>query len=567
MRRMPLPIGISDFKRVIEDRYYYVDKTLLIKELQHTNGSVVLLPRPRRFGKTLNMSMLKYFFEIREKSHAYLFHDAAIWQQPEYHALQESYPVVFLTFKSCKEASWELAYRGLTDILAAEFERHADDLIPTLGDRARSKYLSIAEGKAEYAPITSSLLFLTQLLEAKYNKRVMVFIDEYDAPIHAAYAYDYYTDMVAFMRALLTNVFKDNSNLERGVLTGILRTAKEGIFSGLNNIRVFTLLDEEFSDKFGFTNEEVDTLLTEANLKKQSAQIKEWYNGYTSGKITIYNPWSLLECISRKGFIGPYWVNTSDNEFIKTLIAQADEAVKIDLELLLEGSPVVHEIDTGLVLPGIENNQKALWSLLLFTGYLTFTNVERQEGKAVYNLALPNQEIKLLYKELITRIFETTLGSARIKRLKAALLKPDAHELEELLQAFVLKSMSTFDIPKNEPERSYHTFVLGLLVLFEDTYELKSNRKSGAGRYDIMLIPHDTKQWGIIMEFKKASGSAQESLSKAAQKALSQIKDNKYSHELLERGIFSIVAFGIGCKGKQVLVKKEELFRREPPTG
>jgi len=561
---MKLPIGISDFKEVIEEGYYYVDKTLFIKELQNIDGKVLLLPRPRRFGKTLNLSMLRYFFDKSETSHAYLFRDTAIWKQPEYRVLQGSSPVIFLTFKSCKEMVWKQAYKVLTDVLAAEFERHAEDLVPTLGDRARKKYLAIAEGEADYSQYAGSLLFLTQLLEKKYNKRVIVLIDEYDAPIHAGYFHGYYTEIISFMRALLTNVFKDNSSLERGILTGILRTAKEGIFSGLNNVRVFTLLDEELSDKFGFTGEEVDIFLTQAHLKKQSAQIKEWYNGYTCGRITIYNPWSLLECISRRGLLEPYWANTSDNELIKKLLAQAHITVKKNLEVLIQGGTVDEEIDSGLVLPGIENNQKALWSLLLFTGYLTFTHISRHEGKVLCSLVLPNQEIKLLYKNLIAHIFQTSIEPAHIEDLKEVLKEPDAQKLEKLLQAFILKSMSSFDIPKNEPERSYHTFVLGLLVVLADTYELKSNRESGLGRYDIMLIPRNKEQWGIIIEFKKVDTG--ENLSKAAQKALDQIKTNQYSHELLERGIFSIVAFGIGCKGKEVLIRKEELFTL-PPRG
>jgi len=256
--------------------------------------------------------------------------------------------------------------------------------------------------------------------------------------------------------------------------------------------------------------------------------------------------------------IEPYWANTSDNELIKKLLAQANITVKKNLEVIIQGDSIVEEIDSGLVLPGIENNQKALWSLLLFTGYLTFTSIRRHEGKALCTLVLPNKEIRLLYNDLIARIFETSIEPAHIDDLKAILLDPEAQKLESLLQAFILKSMSSFDIPKNEPERSYHTFVLGLLVVLADTYELRSNRESGLGRYDIMIIPRNKKHWGIIMEFKKVDVG--ESLSKAAQKGLDQIKNNKYSHELLERGIFSIVAFGIGCKGKEVLVKKEELF-------
>lgn len=556
---MKIPIGISDFKEVIEDGYYYVDKTLFIEELKHTNGKVLLIPRPRCFGKTLNLSMLKYFYEISETSNAYLFHKTAIWGETPYRSLQGAYPVIFITFKSCKDRIWSKVYADMTDVITQEFRRHFDHLAPTLQKHELDDYLAIVNRTASQTLYTNSLFFLTTLLHRSYKKRVMVFIDEYDAPIHAAYTHGYYKQMIDFMRSLMTAVLKDNKSLERGVLTGILRSAKEGIFSGLNNLRVCTLLETKFSDKFGFTSHEVDQFLADARLIKKGALIKEWYNGYTSGTLKIYNPWSLLECIDHKGEIEAYWANTSDNELIKKLIAQSDEKVKTDLELLLEGTPIVKEIDKGLTLPGIENNQRALWSLLLFAGYLTFTKVRRHDGKAFYTLALPNEEIKLLYQELITSIFEQSLGLAKIEHLKESLSAPTSEQFSDLLQEFIIKSMSSFDIPESEPERSYHTFVLGLLVLLSDRYELKSNRESGYGRYDIMLIPHEKKQWGIIIEFKKVSPTAGETLSTAARRAIDQIKEKNYAQELRDRGVTKIAAFGIGCKGKKIAAQREQL--------
>ena len=335
-----------------------------------------------------------------------------------------------------------------------------------------------------------SLQLLSRLLSEFYKQRVIVLIDEYDAPMHAAYTYDYYDEMIDFMRPFLSKVLKDNISLERGILTGILRAAKEGIFSGLNNLRVFTLLDEEFSDKFGFTMPEVDLLLSETNLEQESLSIKEWYNGYRCGNETIYNPWSLLECIANKGKTGQYWANTSDNALIGRLIAQADVSVKAELELLLQGGTIEKALDSGLIFPGMEKNHTAVWSLLLYAGYLTFT----KKSESVCELALPNKEIQVLYKNLIKGVFEESLGASNVAALRDALGTANAKQFGELVQNFIKNSMSAFDLPASEPERSYHLFVLGLLVLLEESYLVRSNRESGYGRYDILLIPRDPQQ-------------------------------------------------------------------------
>lgn len=550
-----LPIGISDFKKIIEENYQYIDKTLLIEELKKTNGEVVLIPRPRRFGKTLNLSMLRYFFEKVEKSNAQLFYKTNIWKNEPYRKFQGKYPVIFLTFKNVKERDWPNSSMRMKTVIAEEFKRHTY-LLDTLDVYDRQEYEAVLT-KAPGTDFANSLFFLSRLLRKRYKKKVIVLIDEYDAPIHAAFNNGYYKEMIDFMRSLLTAVLKDNSYLERAILTGILRAAKEGIFSGLNNLRVCTLLNEKFSDKFGFTPPEVDDLLASTHLTKKSNLIKDWYNGYRCGKTTIYNPWSLLECIDHKGVVDPYWANTSDNELIRRLIAQADEGVKSELELLLQDKPVVKEIDSGLIFPGIENNEKAIWSLLLFAGYATFSRIQKKAGKTFCSLILPNEEIKLLYREMISSIFEESLGRSRIENLKKALLTADGERFEEMMQDFVLKSMSAFDIPASEPEKSYHLFVLGLLVTLSDLFEVKSNHESGYGRYDILLIPHDKKNWGIVLEFKKVS--AKETMPEAAKRALEQIESKDYASELRARGIKKVAAFGVACKGKKILVQAKKI--------
>lgn len=552
---MKLPIGISDFKEIIEDGYYYIDKTLFIKELVETAGKVILITRPRRFGKTLNLSMLKYFFEINSTSNTHLFENTIIWQYKEYHELQGAYPVIFLTFKNCKQGNWEDAYKKFVELITLEFARHSAILMPELSSLELEKYIDISKGTAHSTRYTNSLFFLAMLLKRHYKKRVIVLIDEYDAPIHAAYVNGYYDKMIHFMQSLLTEVLKDNVYLERGILTGILRTAKEGIFSGLNNLRVKTLLDDEFADKFGFTLREVDQLLIDANLTEKSNLIKTWYNGYHCGAITLYNPWSLIECIGNKGRVASYWSNTSDNKLIERLIAKASSPVAAELNMLLDGISIEKEIDYGLVFPGIEKNQKAVWSLLLFTGYLTFTGLQYPPGKTLCSLTIPNEEIKLLYQQLITAIFEQALNHSLMHDLKQSLLEANGELFGKVLQEFIITSMSMFDIPKTEAERSYHLFVLGLLVIMSDTFEVKSNRESGEGRYDILLVPHNKKQWGIILEFKKASSDSDEIMQTTAQKALDQINDKQYAQELKHRGIIKIAAFGIACMGKKIVVK------------
>lgn len=554
-----LPIGISDYKKVKEDGYYYVDKTLLVRELLDTAGEVILMPRPRRFGKTLNLSMLKYFFEHTAIKHDYLFHDTAIWQDESAKKLQGFYPVVFLSFKDVKENTWDHAYARMTLAITREFERYAYILLPTLSSYHLKSYTAILERTAGYVEYGESLLFLSQLLSAHYQKRVMVLIDEYDTPIHAAYVHHYYEKLIDFMRSLLTTVLKDNNALERGILTGILRTAKEGIFSGLNNLSVFTLTKTPFSDKFGFTQEEVNQLLAYYNLLDSKDAITQWYNGYKFGDTVIYNPWSLIQCTFEHGVLKPYWVNTSHNQLIKKLIALSDVDTKRELEKLLTKKTVTQEIEEVFIFPGIERNPRVLWSILLFTGYVTYTYCNLLEGKEFCNLIIPNKEISILYKDLIKAIFEQALTLPKIRVLIQALKDGDSQTLTTLLQEFILNSASVYDFSEKDLEKSYHLFMLGLLVLLSDHYYITSNREGGYGRYDILLIPHEKNKEGIIIELKKVLTSKRETFQSAADRALEQIETMHYAQELRACQIKSIIAFGIAFEGKKVLAKARKL--------
>lgn len=555
-----MPIGQSDFKKMIENDYFYIDKTLLIEELWNSSGEVILIPRPSRFGKTLNLSMLRYFFEKSDTDYSYLFKDTKISQKTICKKIQSQFPVIFLTFKDIKPTDWETAYKQLIHTIAHEFDRHSYLLkSDRIRENQKTEYARLSQKIAPDEEVRSSIKFLIQLLEQHHQKRVIVLIDEYDSPIHAAHSNAYYTKMVEFIRSLLTAALKDNGALERGFLTGILRTAKEGIFSGLNNPDIFSLLSPQVSDKFGFTSDDVDILLTHAKLTSLATTIKAWYNGYRCGNIQLYNPWSLLMCVDKGGQLIPYWANTSDNALIERLIASADSGVKTELEALLNGEPLKKEIKEAFVFPQIGNDSSILWSLLLFTGYVTFTNHEIVDGKHICDLAIPNTEIEILYNDLLKNIFLEIIPETKSKAFIEAMTKGNVDVFGALFQEFVLNMVSTFDITKDEAEKSCHLFTLGMLAFLKGAYIVKSNGQSGFGRYDIIMIPKNPVKPGIIIEFKKATGKTDMALGKAADVALKQIDDRLYAQILKENDVKYSYAYGIAIAGKKTLVKLKQL--------
>lgn len=551
-----LPIGISDFKHIVEEHYWYADKTLLIKELLERGAGVTLLPRPRRFGKTLNLSMLNYFFSNSAQAR-HLFDNTAIARDSNGMAHQGQYPVILLTFKDVKVATWQEALQKIQNILSELFARQDKNIVAGLSEHEQRYWEAILHKIATKTDVEDSLKFLSQTLERYYGKKVVILLDEYDAPIHAAFKHGYYQEMVGFIRNFLSGALKDNTALQLGVLTGILRMAKEGIFSGLNNLTVHTILDEPFSTRFGFTESEVEQLLADYHVQEKRAEVKEWYNGYRFAGTTIYNPWSLLNCIQNKGSLQPYWANTSDNALIMEVIARADATTKHALELLMMRQVIYKEVDASFVFSDVEYHAVALWSLLLFAGYLTPQTQDLIEGRWKCNLAIPNKEIYVLYKQLIERSFDRVLSYTGVKQMQYALAQGDGDLFEEMIQKYLLNSMSIFDLPNDEPEKSYHLFVLGLLVTLGDVYEVISNRESGYGRYDIMLVPKDVKKRGVVIEFKRVA--KKESLEQAAEAAVEQIREKQYTHELRRRGITTITGFGIAFQGKEVLLQQIEL--------
>ncbi len=560
----PIPIGVEDFKEIIDRGSTYVDKTLLIKEFWEDGSKIILTPRPRRFGKTLNLSMLKYFFEYPrnpEEPTAYLFEKTNIWTDPKYRELQGRYPIISITLKDVKKRNWDDAYKQIIELLSKEVKRTLSPLYNGLDADQQKRYNALVGRTADSVDYSNSLLFMTEILEAHYKTKTIVLIDEYDTPIVAAYLNEYYGDMVSFIRDLLSAALKTNSALNRAFLTGITRTAKEGIFSGLNNLAVCTVLSEKYSDKFGFTDNEVNALITQYNLKEHQEDIRSWYNGYIFGKTQVYNPWSVLNCIDSKGMLKPYWVNTSDNELVARAIAQASDETKNELQLLLEGKPITKkEIDEGVVLPELDTEDQEPWSFLLFTGYLTAIDHVFKNRKYFYTLAVPNEEIGMLYKDLVLKAIGKVFSFAKLKRLFEALVTGDVVNVAMLLQEYVDKMCSFHDFPHNDMERSVHMFVLGLLAELSYQYIIQSNRESGDGRYDIMLMPLDHKDAGILVEFKKTDDKELAVLEKAADKALQQIKEHDYKKQLRDFGYRGkIICYGIGACGKHIVVKMETI--------
>lgn len=553
--KKPLPIGISDFKKLRDGDYAYVDKTLLVQEIVEKGTHVALIPRPRRFGKTLNLSMLRYFFEKGEEDTSYLFKDLNIWKKEKYRELQGQFPVIFISLKDVKHSSWEESFRALHKVIAKEFERHSYILErEVLRAREKELYQKILSEEDDKTLIEQSLLLLTEWLHRYHKKQVVLLIDEYDTPAHSAYIGKYYNTFIDFIRNWLSAGLKDNIHLERGVLTGILRIAKESVFSGLNNISTFTILNEAFRDKFGLLESEVKELLEHCGFVDKLPEIGQWYDGYRIGSCAgIHNPWSVLNCIAENGALSPYWVNTSDNALMKHLIAKGTDDLKADIEQLLRGDVVEKTIEEGIVFSNLEQNPNAVWSLLLYSGYLTIDTTPSYGVPC--RLRIPNIEVGELYKTMILDWFKNSIHEHKYRMLLNSLTQGDIDTFSQLFKEFMISSVSVFDVPAEESEKIYHAFVLGMLIGLKDRYEVKSNRESGLGRYDVMLIPKDSNNLGIIMEFKKVGRFEEVDLESAVLSALQQIEDRQYAQELLDRGVSRILYLGFAFKGKQVLIR------------
>ena len=551
-----LPIGISDYVRA-QSEYYYVDKTMLIKEFLDQKPLVSLFTRPRRFGKTLNMDMLRVFFEISDEDTSKYFRDKAIWKcGDEYRSHQGSYPVVFLTFKDVKFDSWEATLDKIKGLLQEEYERHQELLhSDKLSKYEKEYFLKILEASASEVELTATLEKLSKMLTAHYGKAPIIIIDEYDTPIQEGFSKDFYDEIIGFMRNFFSGAFKDNKNLSYGFLTGILRIAQESIFSGLNNLTVNSVMDEDYDNYFGFTKEEVSEMLSYYGVSEKEDELKDWYDGYLFGSTEIYNPWSVINYISKKCIPQAYWVNTGKNEILEEVLKVATDDITERLHSLLQGERVIARIDQNVVYRSLSEDPANIYSLLLVAGYLKTPKKELQaDGSYLCEVSIPNREIAAVYKSeilshllLIGAITRTTAN-----KIAESLYANDYKKLQNAIAEYMDKSISFYDAGA---EGFYHGLVLGLIALMDNQYKIKSNRESGDGRYDISLIPREDRYLGIIMELKWKKGLNTDELSRLADEALAQIDENRYDVEMKEDGLQNILKFGIAFSGKKVSVK------------
>ncbi len=555
-----LDLGNSDFKSVIENDNYFVDKSLLIKEVIKAQKQVILLPRPRRFGKTLNLSMLHYYFDINQSDKANLFLDLKIWKtEDDIKGKYAKYPVIYLSFKDAKDDNWTECLELIIDELVDLYTSH-QYLLETgiLAENEKQDFSNIIHKKAQKSTYKRSLKKLSEFLFRFYNQKVVILIDEYDTPIQAGHA-KFYDKAILFMRSLLSGAFKDNKYLYKGIITGILRISKESIFTGLNNVNVYTILDNQFSDKFGFTELEIKQILIDFKVTTDYGLIKKWYDGYKFGNIgDIYNPWSILNYVQDfAGGFKTFWVNTSSNDLLKDQLKdRKDDIIKESLLKLINNETIEKEIDENFVFADLGINKELVWSLFTFSGYLTAIN---KTGRKSYELAIPNYEIKTVFQDTILNWLNTDIKLKQSLLIETTnwLTNNEIGKFEVGFKKIIGDTFSYFDT-QGEPENVYQAYVLGLLAIIGDDYVIRSNRESGEGRYDILLIPHDKSKFGIVMEIKQITrnkgekeGNFVKRINNTISEAKDQIDNNKYFSELEDHQIENIIKLPIVFAGKE----------------
>ncbi len=556
-----LPVGISDYIRA-QSEYYYVDKTLLIKEFLDKKPLVSLFTRPRRFGKTLNMDMLRVFFEISKEDTGVYFKDKAIWKcGDEYRSHQGKYPVIFLTFKDVKFDSWEATIDKIRELLQAEYGRHLElQESEKLAEYEKEYFSKILAGNANQVELTSSLEKLSKMLADHYKKPPIIIIDEYDTPIQEGYAKDFYDEIIGFMRNFFSGAFKDNKNLSYGFLTGILRIAQESIFSGLNNLTVNSVMDEDYDRFFGFTYSEVHRMMEYYGVSDKDAELKEWYDGYLFGSTEIYNPWSVINYISKGCIPQAYWVNTGKNEILEDVLKVSGDDITERLYALLQGESIVARIDQNVVYRSLSEDPANIYSLLLVAGYLKAPKKELQgDGAYLCEVSIPNKEIAAVYKnEILSHLMQIgAITRSTANKIAESLYANDFKRLQNAIAEYMDKSISFYDAGA---EGFYHGLALGLVALMDNHYKIRSNRESGDGRYDISLFPREKKYPGIIMELKWESGLDTDALEALSDEALAQIEDKRYDTEMSYDGIGKILKLGIAFSGKRVKIKADDFY-------
>ena len=555
-------IGCQDFETIRSNDYLYIDKTQFIKEWWEQGDSVTLITRPRRFGKTLAMSMVEKFFSINYADYGYLFEGLPLWEEEKYRALQGSYPVISLSFAKAKENSFLNSRKKICQIITDLYNQY--DFLPDSGklnDNEKYFFRKVSAEMEDYVA-TDSLNALSGYLKKYYGKKVIILLDEYDTPMQEAYVNGYWDELAGFTRSLFNATFKTNPHLERAIMTGITRISKESIFSDLNNLSVVTSTSDMYAESFGFTEDEVYTALKEYGIEQQMPEVKQWYDGFSFGsRRDIYNPWSILNYLKTEKF-APYWTNTSSNSLVSKLIREGSGKIKEAFESLLKDESIRTTIDEQIVYDLLDQDEQAVWSLLLASGYLTVKNFETYttefgEWKQEYELKLTNFEVKIMFRNMFRKWFSST--DSDYNDFIKALLHDDMDAMNHYMNKVSLATFSYFDTGKgplgNEPERFYHGFVLGLIVELTDKYVITSNRESGFGRYDIIMEPRRPENDAIIIEFK-VQHSSEKNLADTVQKALEQIEERNYQSALLSRGIPEerIRKYGFAFCGKKVLI-------------
>lgn len=546
-----LPIGVSDFK-LATTGYYYVDKTLMIRDFLDKRPMVSLFTRPRRFGKTLNMDMLRVFFEKTNEDTSVYFKDKQIWQCGDYYTKhQGQYPVIFLTFKDVKSMTWEETFQKIRRLISLEFIRHNElETSSVLTSYEKEQYHLLAKDSGDEVDCQMGLQLLSLLLHKHYGRECIIIIDEYDTPIQQGHTCNFYPEIVNFMRNFFSGGLKDNPHLAFGFLTGILRVAKESIFSGMNNLKTYSILDDGYSSYFGFTEKEVKDMLRYYGKDDKYNELSEWYDGYRFGNTEIFNPWSVINYISDNCFPKAFWQSTGSNEIIGEIIQTATPEITKDLYKLLCGEKIAAYIDTSVIYPEVQNNPYSIYSFLLVAGYLKVANIYPQsDGNFMCDVAIPNKEITFVYeKEVLNRTNQNSLAIS----ISQAIFSKDTQKLQALLEGFMVKSISSID---GANEGFYHGMMLGLCAILGNRYKIRSNRESGLGRFDIQLMPLTKGMPGFIFEFKHTKDEHTD-LSALADSALQQIETKKYDTELRDNGVNSIIRIGIAFRGKSAVVRR-----------
>ena len=556
-----ISIGNQDFISIRKNNCFYIDKTDFIREWWENQDSVTLITRPRRFGKTLNMSMTEYFFSVNYSDMGQYFKELSIWKEERFREIQGTYPVISLSFADIKATTYESArmsiIRKLVRLYSAfDFIRSSE----ALNEKDRTYFDSVGEDMSDDAAAVG-INYMSDYLSRYYGKKVIILLDEYDTPLQEAYVHGYWEELTAFIRSLFNSTFKTNPYMERGLLTGITRVSKESIFSDLNNLEVVTTTSEKYSTSFGFTEEEVFTALENAGIPEEKEHVRYWYDGFSFGnRKDIYNPWSITKYLDT-GEYGTYWADTSGNALVSTLIRHSSAKIKSEMEDLLNGGEICTELDEQVIFEQLGRKRGAIWSLLLASGYLKTTRheMDRRTGKREYFLKITNHESMLMFEEMIESWFAEE--DSAYGNFKEALLAGDLDYMNQFMNQVALQSFSSFDSGTKpsenlEPERFYHGFVLGLIVDLAGKYHITSNRESGFGRYDVVMEPLQKQFDAIVMEFKVQNPAKEESLQYTVQNALLQIEEKNYDTELLARGIpkSKIRHYGFAFCGKKVLI-------------